>query len=119
MLFFSTDPRNIDKIQDIVDDARDVMEQYEEIGNVLTQPINGQGFDEDDLLEELNQIDEERISEQILDIGSVSLHGGSNVKGDPSHLSLSLYLSLSRLIQSDSRNVPRRQVCQSHDYGTR
>ncbi|PRP74619.1 hypothetical protein PROFUN_03541 [Planoprotostelium fungivorum] len=65
---------NIDKIEDIVDDARDVMEQYEEIGNVLTQPINGQAFDEDDLLEELNQLDEERISEQMLEIGSAPSH---------------------------------------------
>merc|ERR1719411_2276041 len=49
---------SVEKVDDIVDDLNDAMDEMAEVDDALAQPM-GQNFDDDDLLAELDALDPE------------------------------------------------------------
>eukprot|EP01117_Protostelium_nocturnum_P011058 TRINITY_DN4009_c0_g1_i1.p1 TRINITY_DN4009_c0_g1~~TRINITY_DN4009_c0_g1_i1.p1 ORF type:complete len:217 (+),score=65.54 TRINITY_DN4009_c0_g1_i1:161-811(+) len=64
---------NIDKIDDIMDDAREQMDMATELGDALSQPLAGTEMDEDDLLNELDELEQETIDESLLGMNNVKV----------------------------------------------
>lgn len=48
---------DLDKVEDIKDDMAEHIEDANEMSNILSEPITGEVFDEDDLMEELELLD--------------------------------------------------------------
>ncbi|XP_046568529.1 charged multivesicular body protein 4b-like [Haliotis rubra] len=57
-----------DKVADLRDEVSDRMEDVEEIGNILAQPLGGEEFDDDDLLAELEEMDQDDLINKLSDI---------------------------------------------------
>ena len=55
---------NMDEMEDLFDDMADMMADMEEIQECMGRSYNGE-FDENDLMDELNELDEEIVSEQL------------------------------------------------------
>lgn len=55
---------NMDQVEDLFDDMADMMGDMEEINDVMGRNFNCD-FDEADLLGELDELDEEIVSEQL------------------------------------------------------
>ena len=56
----------IEKVDDLMDEIREEMEQADEISNALAQPVDPLMMDEDDLLAELANLEAEDVEEQLL-----------------------------------------------------
>jgi len=56
-----------------MDDVREEMEQANEISQAIGQPIDGQEFDDEELLGELNELEELDLEEQMLSEPGASL----------------------------------------------
>ena len=57
---------DLDKMEDIFDDLQDMMADQEEIQEVMSRSYNVE-YDESELMDELNELDEEIINEQLGD----------------------------------------------------
>jgi len=57
---------NIDQVDDIMDDIREQMDLATEITDAISQPLGGETFDEDELLNELEELEQESLDEQFL-----------------------------------------------------
>ena len=55
---------NMDQMEDLFDDMADMMADMEEINEVMTRTYNCD-YDESELLGELDELDEEIVSEQL------------------------------------------------------
>jgi len=65
---------DIDKVHDLMDDITEQQEIANEISSAISAPMGfGQDIDEDDLLAELEGMEQEDISSQMLDIPSAAL----------------------------------------------
>ncbi|KAJ1336721.1 hypothetical protein BSLG_007040 [Batrachochytrium salamandrivorans] len=61
---------NIDKVDDTMDDIREQMDLANEISDAISQPVGfGTEFDEDELNEELELMEQEALDAQLLDTG--------------------------------------------------
>ncbi|XP_067651564.1 charged multivesicular body protein 4c-like [Haliotis asinina] len=57
-----------DKVADLRDEVSDMMEDAEEIGGILAQPLGGEEFDDDDLLAELEEMDQNELTDKLCGI---------------------------------------------------
>ncbi|XP_046367020.1 charged multivesicular body protein 4c-like [Haliotis rufescens] len=57
-----------DKVADLRDEVSDMMEDAEEIGGILAQPLGGEEFDDEDLLAELEEMDQEELTDDLCHI---------------------------------------------------
>lgn len=57
----------IDKVDDLMDEIKEEMEMADEISNALAQPVDPLMTDEDDLLAELEELEAEDVTEQLLE----------------------------------------------------
>jgi len=57
---------NIDQVDDLMDEMKEEMEMADEISNALAQPVDPLMTDEDDLLAELEELEAEDVTEQLL-----------------------------------------------------
>ena len=55
---------NIDDMEDLYDDMADMMADMEEVQEVMGRNYNAD-FDENELMDELNELDEEIVADQI------------------------------------------------------
>lgn len=61
---------DVDKVRAIMDDAREQLQLAEEISQIISNPIGfGQEVDEDELMKELEEIEQEKLNNQILETG--------------------------------------------------
>ena len=58
---------NIDQVDDLMDEIKEEMEMADEISNALGQPVDPLMADEDDLLAELQELEAEDVTEQLLE----------------------------------------------------
>jgi len=58
---------NIDQVDDLMDEIKEEMEMADEISNALAQPVDPLMTDEDDLLAELEELEAEDVTEQLLE----------------------------------------------------
>eukprot|EP01116_Phalansterium_solitarium_P003312 TRINITY_DN14137_c0_g1_i1.p1 TRINITY_DN14137_c0_g1~~TRINITY_DN14137_c0_g1_i1.p1 ORF type:complete len:221 (+),score=31.18 TRINITY_DN14137_c0_g1_i1:143-805(+) len=57
---------NIDQVDDVMDDIREQMDLATEISDAISQPLGGEVYDEDELLNELEELEQESLDEQFL-----------------------------------------------------
>ena len=57
---------DVDNVDDLMDDIKDEMQQAEEIGQAMAQPVDNLDYDEDELLNELNGLEELDLEEKML-----------------------------------------------------
>jgi charged multivesicular body protein 4 len=57
---------DVDKVEDLMDDIKDEMQQAEEIGTALGGSIAEDGLDDDELLAELNELEEDDLESKML-----------------------------------------------------
>jgi charged multivesicular body protein 4 len=61
---------DVDKVDSTMDDIREQMDIADEISNAISQPVNfGAEFDEDELNEELELLEQEELDAKLLDTG--------------------------------------------------
>ena len=61
---------NIDKVDSTMDDIREQMDLANEISDAIAQPVNlGIDFDEDELNQELELLEQEELDAKLLDTG--------------------------------------------------
>ena len=58
---------DIDQVDDLMDEIKEEMEMADEISNALAQPVDPLMTDEDDLLAELEELEAEDVTEQLLE----------------------------------------------------
>jgi len=58
---------DIDQVDDLMDEIKEEMEMADEISNALAQPVDPLMADEDDLLAELEELEAEDVTEQLLE----------------------------------------------------
>ncbi len=58
---------DIDQVDDLMDEIKEEMEMADEISNALAQPVDPLMADEDDLLAELQELEAEDVTEQLLE----------------------------------------------------
>ena len=64
---------DVDKVQDLKDDIQEQQELANEISNVISSPIGLDAqIDEDDLLKELEELEEEKLAQELLEIPSTT-----------------------------------------------
>lgn len=56
---------DVDDMEDMYDDMQDMMEEQEQIQEVMGRSYGVGDFDENDLMNELNELDEELAEEQL------------------------------------------------------
>ena len=56
---------DLDKVEDIKDDMAEHIEDANEMSNILSEPITGEVFDEDDLMDELELLDNNDKDEKL------------------------------------------------------
>ena len=67
-----TNHRNIDKVDETMDEIREQMDLANDVSNAISEPLGDQGlFDEDELDEELNQLEQEELDSTLLQVKSV------------------------------------------------
>ena len=52
---------DVDNVDDMMDEIRDEMETANEISEAIGRPVEDTGYDEDELLEELNELEEAEV----------------------------------------------------------
>jgi len=57
---------DIDSVEDTMDEIREQMDLANEISDAISQPLGGEVFDDDELLDELEQLEQEGLDEQLL-----------------------------------------------------
>jgi charged multivesicular body protein 4 len=63
--------RDINKVDNTMDDIREQMDLANEISDAISQPVNfGVEFDEDELNEELELLEQQELDELLLEKGS-------------------------------------------------
>lgn len=63
--------RDINKVDQTMDDIRDQMDLANEISDAISQPVNfGVEFDEEELNDELEQLEQEELDAKLLDTGA-------------------------------------------------
>jgi charged multivesicular body protein 4 len=63
--------RDIDKVDTTMDDIRDQMDLANEISEAISQPVGfGNEFDEDELNQELEDLEQEELDQQLLNTGT-------------------------------------------------
>ena len=67
---------NMDQMEDLFDDMADMMADQEEIQEIMTRSYNVE-YDESELMDELNELDEEIVNEQL---------NSGNMAGVPSYM---------------------------------
>ena len=58
---------DIEQVDDLMDEIKEEMEMADEISNALAQPVDPLLADEDDLLAELEELEAEDVTEQLLE----------------------------------------------------
>ena len=58
---------DIDQVDDLMDEIKEEMEMADEISNALAQPVDPLLTDEDELLAELEELEAEDVTEQLLE----------------------------------------------------
>eukprot|EP00984_Skeletonema_dohrnii_P036755 scaffold38088_cov89-Skeletonema_dohrnii-CCMP3373.AAC.1 len=58
---------DIDQVDDLMDEIKEEMEMADEISMALAQPVDPLMTDEDDLLAELEELEAEDVTEQLLE----------------------------------------------------
>uniref|UniRef100_A0A0V0J8A8 Charged multivesicular body protein 4b n=1 Tax=Schistocephalus solidus TaxID=70667 RepID=A0A0V0J8A8_SCHSO len=64
---------NVDKVQDMMDDITEQQDIAREIAEAISKPSGAVDYDEDELLEELELLEEEAVKGQLLDVSGVDL----------------------------------------------
>ncbi|KAL7055366.1 hypothetical protein AAHC03_022629 [Spirometra sp. Aus1] len=67
------DDANVDKVQDMMDDISEQQDIAREIAEAISRPTGAVDYDEDELLEELEALEEEAVKGQLLDVSGVDL----------------------------------------------
>ncbi len=57
---------DVDNVDDVMDDIREEMETANEISEAIGRPVEDSAFDDEDLLNELNELEEADLEEQML-----------------------------------------------------
>jgi len=57
---------DIDNVEDTMDEIREQMDIANEISDAIAQPLGGEVYDDDELLDELEQLEQEGLDEQLL-----------------------------------------------------
>jgi len=55
-----------EKVDDLMDKIKEEMDQVDEISDAIAQPIDPYAYDEDELLDELNQLEEDDLEAELL-----------------------------------------------------
>lgn len=72
---FSTNNRNIDKVDSTMDSIREQMDLTNEISDAISNPVGmGQDIDEDELKNELEELEQDELNERLVGADSVPLH---------------------------------------------
>lgn len=58
---------NIERVEDITDDIQDSMMQAEEVSNAISQPMGGEMYDDDDLLNELEDMEAAELDRELIE----------------------------------------------------
>lgn len=95
--------RNIDKVDETMDDIREQMDLANEISEAISQPVNfGVEFDEDELTLELEALEQEEVDAISLDVG---LQGLPRV---PTDIPGNLLLNVSAIAQPPRPNKEKK-----------
>ena len=60
--------RDVDKVNDIMDDIVEQQDIATEISGAITSPIGGIDVDEDELLNELEALEQEALNEKLVNV---------------------------------------------------
>ncbi len=74
------DEIGIEKVDDLMDDIREEMEQAQEISDAIAAPVDPLAADEDELLAELEQMGADDLEAELLESPDVSLPSAPNKK---------------------------------------
>ena len=78
---------DIDKMEDLFDDMAEMMEEQEEIQEVMGRSYGVGEFDEEGLMNELNELDEELAEEQLSTGLGMPSYIPASMKADKAHVS--------------------------------